>query len=231
MTWAAAFTPVPRVLGHGADGEGSWLVPAALPGHSAVSPRWLADPRTAERAAAAGRLDTSDWAPEHLELAPHLDRIADFSAAVADLDERASRQAADGAQSAGPSLLRCRAAGGGLGRRGPWCGRPGRHRGRLPGACLGFACRAAHGLVLVLHVASRTGGERTFAPDVAGEREAPGEDRSDPVAVASRERDVDEQPDHPAREAGQLYRSGRDDRAAAGDVGRRPAILVLQWVG
>src|SRR5258708_21899876 len=101
MTWAAAFTPVPRVLGHGADGEGSWLVTAALPGHSAASPRWLADPRTAviaigeglramhdalpgaacpfswmaedriaaaERAAAAGRLDTSDWAPEHLEL-------------------------------------------------------------------------------------------------------------------------------------------------------------------
>jgi kanamycin kinase len=101
MTWALAYTPVPRVLGLGADGEGSWLVTAALPGHSAVSPRWLADPRTAvtaigeglramhdalpvtecpfswsasdriaaaQRAAAAGRLDTSDWAPEHLEL-------------------------------------------------------------------------------------------------------------------------------------------------------------------
>jgi len=101
MTWAAAHTPVPRVLGHGADGEGSWLVTAALPGHSAVSQRWRADPRTAvtaigaglramhdalpvpdcpfswmaqdritaaQRAAAAGRLDTSDWAPEHLEL-------------------------------------------------------------------------------------------------------------------------------------------------------------------
>ena len=101
MTWALAFTPVPRVLGLGADREGSWLVTAALPGHSAVSPRWLADPRTAvtaigeglramhnalpvtgcpfswmaqdrivavQRAAAAGRLDTSDWTPEHLEL-------------------------------------------------------------------------------------------------------------------------------------------------------------------
>jgi kanamycin kinase len=101
MTWAIAYTPVPRVLGLGADGEGSWLVTAALPGHSAVSQRWLADPRTAviaigeglramhdalpvtdcpfswmaqdriaagQRAAAAGRLDTSDWAPEHLEL-------------------------------------------------------------------------------------------------------------------------------------------------------------------
>ena len=101
MTWAVAYTPVPRVLGLDADGEGSWLITAALPGHSAVSQRWLADPRAAvtaigeglramhdalpvtdcpfswtaqhriaaaQRAAAAGWLDTSDWAPEHLEL-------------------------------------------------------------------------------------------------------------------------------------------------------------------
>ncbi|MGP8001170.1 MAG: aminoglycoside 3'-phosphotransferase [Streptosporangiaceae bacterium] len=101
MTWAGAYGPVPRVLGQGADVEGSWLVTAALPGHNAVSPRWLADPRTAviaigqglramhdalpvadcpfswmpqdriaaaQRAATAGRLDTSDWAPEHREL-------------------------------------------------------------------------------------------------------------------------------------------------------------------
>ena len=101
MTWAFAYTPVPGVLGVGADGGGSWLVTAALPGRNAVSRRWLADPRkaviaigeglralhdalpvtdcpfswmaqdrvaAAQRAAAAGRLDTSDWAPEHLEL-------------------------------------------------------------------------------------------------------------------------------------------------------------------
>jgi kanamycin kinase len=101
MAWAAAYTPVPRVLGHGADGQGCWLVTAALPGQSAVSPRWLADPATAvtaigaglramhdalpagdcpfswraadriaaaEQAAAAGRLNTSDWAPEHQAL-------------------------------------------------------------------------------------------------------------------------------------------------------------------
>lgn len=101
MTWARPYTPVPRVLGLGSDGEGSWLVTAALPGHNAVSRRWLADPRAAviaigeglramhdalpvincpfswmaqdritaaQQAAAAGRLDTSDWAPEHLEL-------------------------------------------------------------------------------------------------------------------------------------------------------------------
>ena len=101
MTWAVAYAPVPRVLGMGADSDGSWLVTAALPGDNAVSQRWLADPRTAviaigeglramhdalpvtdcpfswtaqdriaaaQRAAAAGHLDTSDWAPEHLEL-------------------------------------------------------------------------------------------------------------------------------------------------------------------
>ncbi len=101
MTWAVAYTPVPRVLGLGADSAGSWLVTAALPGHNAVSRSWLADPRTAvtaigeglramhdalpvtgcpfswmapdrvaaaQRAAAAGRLDSSDWAPEHREL-------------------------------------------------------------------------------------------------------------------------------------------------------------------
>jgi kanamycin kinase len=101
MTWAAAYTAVPRVLGQGADGDGSWLVTQALPGESAVSPRWLTDPRTAviaigeglramhdslptagcpftwtaaeriataEQAAAAGLLDTSDWPAELLEL-------------------------------------------------------------------------------------------------------------------------------------------------------------------
>jgi kanamycin kinase len=101
MAWAIAYTPVPRVLRLGADNEGSWLVTAALPGHNAVSPRWLADPLTAvtaigeglramhdalpvtdcpfswtaqdriaaaRQAAAAGHLDTSDWAPEHRDL-------------------------------------------------------------------------------------------------------------------------------------------------------------------
>ena len=100
MTWALAYTPVPRVLSEGADSGGSWLVTAALPGQNAVSQRWLLDPLTAvtaigeglramhdalpaadcpfsgmaqdriaaaQRAAAAGRLDTSDWAPEHRE--------------------------------------------------------------------------------------------------------------------------------------------------------------------
>src|SRR5580704_3953864 len=54
MTWAVAYTPVPRLLDLGADGEGSWLVTAALPGHNAVSQRWLADPRTAVTAIGKG---------------------------------------------------------------------------------------------------------------------------------------------------------------------------------
>lgn len=54
LAWAAAFTPVPRLLDRGADDEGSWLVTAALPGQSAVSDRWLAEPRTAVRAIGEG---------------------------------------------------------------------------------------------------------------------------------------------------------------------------------
>jgi kanamycin kinase len=101
MTWAGAYTAVPRVLAAGANDDGAWLVTAALPGGNAVSSRWLADPRTAvtaigaglralhdalpvagcpfswraedrvaaaQRAAAAGHLDPTTWAPEHREL-------------------------------------------------------------------------------------------------------------------------------------------------------------------
>jgi kanamycin kinase len=54
MAWAGAFHPVPQVLELGADDEGSWLVTAALPGRSAVDPRWTAEPRTAVRAIGEG---------------------------------------------------------------------------------------------------------------------------------------------------------------------------------
>lgn len=54
LGWAARFTPVPVVLGHGADDEGAWLVTAALPGSSAASPRWLGDPAAAARAIGVG---------------------------------------------------------------------------------------------------------------------------------------------------------------------------------
>lgn len=47
LRWAEPHTPVPRVLDSGQDGDGQWLVTAALPGSSAVAPRWIADPHTA----------------------------------------------------------------------------------------------------------------------------------------------------------------------------------------
>jgi kanamycin kinase len=59
LEWAGAWTPVPRVLAHGTvdDGDGApaqYLVTAALPGRSAVDPRWLAEPATAARALGEG---------------------------------------------------------------------------------------------------------------------------------------------------------------------------------
>lgn len=54
MAWAGAFHPVPTVLAAGASDDGSWLVTAALPGRSAVDPRWTAEPRTAVRAIGEG---------------------------------------------------------------------------------------------------------------------------------------------------------------------------------
>lgn len=54
LSWAVAFTPVPRVLAQGADDAGSWIVTAALPGDSLVSHRWKAQPARAVRALGAG---------------------------------------------------------------------------------------------------------------------------------------------------------------------------------
>lgn len=54
LSWAVAFTPVPRLLDQGADDTGSWLVTAALPGQSAVAERWRAEPRTAVTAIGEG---------------------------------------------------------------------------------------------------------------------------------------------------------------------------------
>jgi kanamycin kinase len=54
MAWAGAYTPVATPLGEGADADGSWLITTVLPGHSAVSPRWQADPRTTVPALGAG---------------------------------------------------------------------------------------------------------------------------------------------------------------------------------
>lgn len=63
MTWAAAFTPVPRVLAHGTDAAGSWLVTSALPGEMAVADRWLARPRAAVTAIGEGLRALHDALP------------------------------------------------------------------------------------------------------------------------------------------------------------------------
>jgi kanamycin kinase len=58
LRWAARYLPVPQVLGVGLDhapnGDHAWLRTGALPGLSAVHPRWLASPDVAVRAIGAG---------------------------------------------------------------------------------------------------------------------------------------------------------------------------------
>jgi kanamycin kinase len=63
MRWAARWTPVPRVLELGADGDGAWLVTAAIDGESAVSPRWRAEPATAVAALGRGLRALHDALP------------------------------------------------------------------------------------------------------------------------------------------------------------------------
>lgn len=63
LTWAGAHTPVPTVLGSGADDEGAWLATAPLPGESAVSRRWRRDPTTAVEAIGAGLRAMHDALP------------------------------------------------------------------------------------------------------------------------------------------------------------------------
>jgi kanamycin kinase len=53
LVWARRWVRVPQVLEQGSDGDGAWLVTRAVPGRSAVDPRWLGDGATA--AAAIGR--------------------------------------------------------------------------------------------------------------------------------------------------------------------------------
>ncbi|HEY5933007.1 MAG TPA: aminoglycoside 3'-phosphotransferase [Kofleriaceae bacterium] len=54
LGWAIRFTPVPEVLDHGRDTEGSWFVTRALPGANAIDERWKADPAPAVAAIGAG---------------------------------------------------------------------------------------------------------------------------------------------------------------------------------
>ncbi|SHL70178.1 aminoglycoside 3'-phosphotransferase [Actinacidiphila paucisporea] len=65
LRWAADFTPVPRVVDHGLEGagRGEWLVTVGLPGDSAVSARWRADPKTTVRALGKGLRALHDRLP------------------------------------------------------------------------------------------------------------------------------------------------------------------------
>ncbi|GAA1995880.1 phosphotransferase [Microbacterium ulmi] len=63
LAWAARFTAVPRVLEVGGDDAHEWLVTQALPGRSAVDPRWLADAETAVHAVGEGLRALHDALP------------------------------------------------------------------------------------------------------------------------------------------------------------------------
>ena len=75
LRWVAGRSPVPEVLGSGADADGSWLVTRALPGRSAVDPRWADDPEPVVRAIGTGLRALHDalpvdgcpfdWSPAH----------------------------------------------------------------------------------------------------------------------------------------------------------------------
>jgi kanamycin kinase len=54
LVWASAFHPVPRILEHGSDNHGEWIITRAIAGESAVSQRWIGDPKTAVRAIGEG---------------------------------------------------------------------------------------------------------------------------------------------------------------------------------
>jgi kanamycin kinase len=63
LRWAGAYVTVPRLLGCGIADGCAWLRTAALPGRSAVHPRWLATPDVAVRAIGAGLRTLHDRLP------------------------------------------------------------------------------------------------------------------------------------------------------------------------
>ena len=63
LTWARRHTLVPEVLDVGGDDTHEWLVTRAVPGLSAVDPRWVADPATAVRAVGEGLRALHDALP------------------------------------------------------------------------------------------------------------------------------------------------------------------------
>lgn len=63
LAWAGRWIRVPRVLESGADDGDEWLVTAAIPGLSAVDPRWVAEPAAAVRAVGKGLRALHDALP------------------------------------------------------------------------------------------------------------------------------------------------------------------------
>ena len=54
MRWARRWAAVPEVLEQDQDAAHEWLVTSAIPGRSAVDPRWIAEPAAAVRAVGEG---------------------------------------------------------------------------------------------------------------------------------------------------------------------------------
>lgn len=100
MRWASGWTPVPEVIEQSQDETHEWLVTVAVPGESAVAPRWIAEPAVAVRAVGQGLralhdalpVDVCPWSwsvparienaeargiriPEGLREAPPIDRL------------------------------------------------------------------------------------------------------------------------------------------------------------
>lgn len=63
LRWAGTAWAVPRVLDHGSDDTGSWLVTAALPGSNAVTEPWLSRPRETVEALGRGLRALHDTLP------------------------------------------------------------------------------------------------------------------------------------------------------------------------
>jgi kanamycin kinase len=63
LRWLTGRTPAPRVLSTGADDFGAWMVTSPVPGESAVSDRWRAQPAGAVAAIGAGLRALHDALP------------------------------------------------------------------------------------------------------------------------------------------------------------------------
>src|SRR6476620_5768529 len=83
----------------------------------------------------------------------------------------------------------------------------------------------------VVHIAYHShllGGVRPFPAHVADKGGPPAHQRAAAVAEAGQEADVDEQPDDPGEEAGEVHASHGNDRAAAGKVSSRSEVMVAE---